>query len=493
MNEAVLAIDQGTTSSRAMVFDASGVPVAQAQQEFSPLYPQPGWVEQRPDDIWESTLNVARQAFNIAETAGYKVVAIGITNQRETTLIWDRQTGTPLYNAIVWQDRRTAEACELLAGEISAAELQAHTGLLMDPYFSASKIAWVLDHVSGARQRAEQGKLAFGTVDSFLLWRLTGGNAHMTDATNASRTNLYNITNGSWDSELLKLFTIPQALLPNVENCAANFGMAVPQWFGREIPILGIAGDQQAAAIGQCCFGAGDIKSTYGTGCFVLMNTGERQVLSRNRLLTTVAYQLEGRVTYGLEGAIFVAGAGIQWLRDSLGVITKASDSEQLAAGLADNGGVYMVPAFTGIGAPHWDPRARGAIYGLTRGSGAAHLVRAMLESVCYQTRDLFVAMAEDGIAPKSLKVDGGMVANNWLLQFLADILALPLARPRVMETTARGAACLAGLQAGIYSGFDELEAQWQLDRKFFPKMSDNTRSALLQDWSLALKRTLTH
>lgn len=488
----ILAIDQGTTSSRAMVFDEDSQVVAQAQREFAQHYPQPGWVEHDPEEIWQTTLTVSRQAFSVAEQQGYRIVAIGITNQRETTLVWDKESGRTLYNAIVWQDRRTAEFCAGLEERIPLTELQAKTGLLPDPYFSASKIGWILDHVEDARQQAEQGRLAFGTIDSFLVWRLTGGKAHATDATNASRTSLYNIARDNWDKELLAIFNIPESLLPAVKDCAADYGMTAADLFGRAIPILGIAGDQQAAAIGQCCFAKGDIKSTYGTGCFVLMNTGQEQVQSSNRLLSTIAYRLDGQVTYGLEGSIFTAGAGVQWLRDGLGVITGAAETEQLATSLENNGGVYLVPAFTGLGAPHWDPGARGAIHGLTRGSGVAHLVRAMLESVCYQTADLFTAMAEDGVTARLLKVDGGMAVNNWLVQFLSDVLTLPVQRPGMMETTALGAAYLAGMQAGVYGGFADIAARWQLDREFQPAMAEPVRDTLMAGWASALQKTLT-
>ncbi|HYC03979.1 MAG TPA: glycerol kinase GlpK [Azospirillaceae bacterium] len=489
--DCVLAIDQGTTSSRAIVFDAQAGIVAVAQAEFPQHYPADGWVEHDPEDIWRTTLEVSRQAFHAAENKGCRVAAIGITNQRETALVWERATGRPIHNAIVWQDRRTAATCRALVEAGHEAEVQARTGLLLDPYFSATKIAWMLDHVSGARMRAEQGDLAFGTVDTFLLWRLTGGKVHATDATNASRTNLFNIHTQEWDPELLRLFKVPASVLPEVKDCADRFGETDPSLFGRAVPVLGMVGDQQGATIGQCCFEPGMIKSTYGTGCFAVVNTGANAVTSKNRLLGTVAYRLDGKVTYALEGSIFVAGAAVQWLRDGIGVIRSAAETEALAAGLPDNGGVYLVPAFTGLGAPHWDPDARGTIVGLTRGSGRAHLVRAALEACCYQTHDLLAAMREDGAAPQALRVDGGMVANGWMLQFLADVLGMPVDRPKVMETTALGAAYLAGREAGIYGGFEEFTRTWQRDSRFTPAMPAASREGLLAGWSRAVGRTL--
>lgn len=488
----ILAIDQGTTSSRAIVFDAGAAVLAVAQMEFPQHYPADGWVEHDPEDIWRSTLEVSRQALQAAEATGARVVAIGVTNQRETTLIWDRQTGRPIHNAIVWQDRRTAADCAALAADGNETMVQARSGLLLDPYFSATKAAWLLDHVSGARMRAETGHLAFGTVDSFLLWRLTGGRVHATDATNASRTNLFNIHTQDWDPDLLRLFRVPAALLPEVKDSADSFGQTDPALFGRPIPVLGLVGDQQGATIGQCCFEPGTIKSTYGTGCFVVVNTGATPVASRHRLLTTIAYRIDGRTDYALEGSIFIAGAAVQWLRDGLGIVRTAAETEALAAGLPDNGGVYMVPAFTGLGAPHWDAAARGSLTGLTRASSRAHLARAALEASCYQTRDLLAAMREDGAVPAALRVDGGMVANGWMVQFLADLLDLPVDRPVVMETTALGAAYLAGRKAGVYGDFAEFTRVWQRDRRFDPAMPASTRAALLAGWQEAVKRTLS-
>lgn len=489
---AILAIDQGTTSSRAIVFDAGANVLSVAQEEFPQIYPANGWVEHDPEAIWSSTLNVCRSAIAEAEAKGATIAAAGITNQRETTLVWDRETGEPLHNAIVWQDRRTAATCEALRGEGVESDLARRTGLLLDPYFSATKIAWVLDNVEGARARAESGKLAFGTVDAFLLWRLTGGRTHATDATNASRTNLYNIAEHCWDKELLRLFKVPEAMLPEVRDCNGDYGTTAPALFGKAIPLLGVAGDQQAATVGQACFARGDIKSTYGTGCFVLLNTGEEFLQSRNRLLSTIAYQFDGKATYALEGSIFVAGAGVQWLRDGLGVIKTASATEGLARGLASNNGVYVVPAFTGLGAPYWRPEVRGAIFGLTRASGPAELARAMVESVCYQTSDLFEAMAQDGVEPSSLRVDGGMAANDWMCEFLAGVLDLPVDRPQVMETTALGAAYLAGMKSGVYGTPDDIAAVRRSDRRFDAAMPDAERTKLLGDWKRAVKAAMS-
>jgi glycerol kinase len=486
----ILAIDQGTTSSRAMVFDSGVQVVATAQQEFPQSFPAEGWVEHNPEDIFNSVVEVTRAALGEAEAKGEgQVVGIGITNQRETTVVWDRATGEAIYPAIVWQDRRTADRCETLKNQGLESDIQARTGLLLDPYFSATKVAWILDHVEGARARAEAGELAFGTIDSFLIWRLSGGKVHATDATNASRTNLYNIHTGRWDSELLDIFAVPEAVLPQVQDCAADYGKTDTSLFGREIPITGVAGDQQAAGIGQACFEPGSIKSTYGTGCFVLMNSGKVAPVSKNRLLTTIAYQLDGEVTYAIEGSIFVAGAAVQWLRDGLGIITSAGETEALASGLAGNNGVYLVPAFTGLGAPYWRPDVRGAIFGLTRDTGPAELVRATLESVCYLTHDLFAAMAQDGITPSSLKVDGGMVANDWLVQFLADTLDMEVCRSSIAETTAVGAAYLAGKHLGVYGDLKEFAALWQGDAPVAANMDTDLRKCLLDGWADAVRR----
>ncbi|MFL0810472.1 MAG: glycerol kinase GlpK [Agarilytica sp.] len=491
----ILAIDQGTTSSRAIVFDRDTNIVAVAQKEFKQYYPQSGWVEHDPEEIWSSTIEVCRAAINDAEEK-YKdkngeVVAIGITNQRETSIVWNRHTGMPIHNAIVWQDRRTADVCAKLKAAGHERIVQEKTGLLLDPYFSASKVAWMLDHVDGAREAANRGQLAFGTVDSFLLARLTKGNVHATDATNASRTSLYNIQKGAWDQELLAMFNVPDTVLPEVKDCASDFGVTDAEWFGREIPILGVAGDQQAAAIGQTCFSVGDTKSTYGTGCFALMNIGELFVVSKSRLLTTIAYQLDGKTTYALEGSIFIAGAAIQWLRDELQLISDASETEVIAEGINSTQGVYLVPAFTGLGAPYWEPDARGAIVGLSRGSGKKEIVRAALESVCYQTYDLTSAMAADANVPSRIRVDGGMVANNWVLSFLADILELDIDRPKIIETTALGAAFLAGLQAGVYKNLEDVTLTWKLDQRFEASMGSEQRTDLLQGWKAAINKVL--
>ncbi|MCH9013099.1 MAG: glycerol kinase GlpK [Proteobacteria bacterium] len=487
---AILAIDQGTTSSRAMLFDRDGRPLAQAQREFEQHFPQSGWVEHDPEDIWRDTVAVAKQALAEAGLGAGEVASIGIANQRETTLIWDRATGQAIHKAIVWQDRRTAALCDRLKDEGHEPAIQAKTGLLIDAYFSASKIAWLLDNVAGARARAERGELAFGTIDCFLLWRLTGGSVHATDATNASRTMIFDIQRQAWDPELLTLFDIPAAILPEVRDSDAAFGATPAEMFGAPIPIHGVAGDQQAAAIGQACFEAGMVKSTYGTGCFALMNTGPKAVASRNRLLTTVAYRLSGATTYALEGSIFIAGAAVQWLRDGLKVIGSAAETEALAKAADPSQAVYLVPAFTGLGAPYWDPHARGAIFGLTRSSGPAELARAALEAVCYQTRDLLRAMEADGAAAlETLRVDGGMVANDWLLQRLADTLGVAVERPVVTETTALGAACLAGLENGFFGGLDGFAQTWQCAARFEPGMSADERETRYAGWLDAVRR----
>lgn len=486
----ILALDQGTTSSRAIVFNKSGDIQSVGQQEFKQYYPNNGWVEHDPEEIWQTTLSSAKHA--IEESNGLNnIVALGITNQRETVVVWDRQTSEPIYNAIVWQDRRTADTCKALVEDGNESFIRNKTGLLCDPYFSATKIAWILDNVEDARERANKGELAVGTIDTFLIWRLTKGKVHATDATNASRTNLYNIHDGQWDEELLKLFNVPKSMLPEVKNSADDYGVADAQWFGSAIPIGGVAGDQQAATIGQACFQVGDIKSTYGTGCFALMNTGEKAVPSNHRMLTTIAYQLNGKTTYALEGSIFIAGAAVQWCRDELGIIQNAQETEALAKSLENNDGVYLVPAFTGLGAPYWEPDARAALVGLTRGSGRAHIARAALESVCYQTYDLCKAIAADASFPQRIRVDGGMVANNWLMQYLADILNVTIDRPVVTETTALGAAYLAGLSVGLYSDLNEIQKAWQLDASYTPSMSEQLRTRFLSEWGHAINQVL--
>jgi glycerol kinase len=487
---AILAIDQGTTSSRAMLFDRQGRPLGKAQKELPQHFPNSGWVEHDPEDIWRDTLAVAERALAEAGLNANEVASIGITNQRETALVWDRETGQAIHNAIVWQDRRTAPLCERLKGEGLEPMIQAKTGLLIDAYFSASKIAWLLDNVPGARARAERGALAFGTIDCFLLWRLTGGAVHATDATNASRTMIFDIGRQAWDAELLETFGIPAAILPEVRDSDADFGATPADVFGAPIAIGGVAGDQQAAAVGQACFEAGMVKSTYGTGCFALMNTGPEAVASRNRLLTTVAYRLSGATTYALEGSIFIAGAAVQWLRDGLKVIVSAAETEALAKAADPTQAVYLVPAFTGLGAPYWDPHARGAIFGLTRASGAAELARAALEAVCYQTRDLLRAMEADGATgPETLRVDGGMVANDWMLQTLADTLGIAVERPVVAETTALGAACLAGLNNGFFDGLAGFSETWRSSGRFEPRLGADEREARYAGWLDAVRR----
>jgi glycerol kinase len=494
---ALIAIDQGTTSTRAIAFDAALKPLASAQQELRQIYPAPGDVEHDPEEIWAATVASVRAIIAKAGLAAKDIAGIGITNQRETTVIWDRATGKPIHNAIVWQDRRTANLCDALRRAGHEPEISAKTGLLLDPYFSASKIAWLLEHVSGARALAQAGRLAFGTIDCFLLWRLTGGRAHATDATNAARTLLFDIGHGAWDDGLCRMFDVPPSLLPRVADCAGEFGTTVPELFGAPIRVLGMAGDQQAATIGQGCFKPGMMKSTYGTGCFALLNTGPERVTSRNRLLTTIAYQLEGKRTYALEGAIFIAGAAVQWLRDGLKIIAKASEADSLAARADPAEQVYLVPAFVGLGAPYWDAQARAAIFGLTRNSGAAELARAALEAVGYQTRDLLAAMHADwpmaAGAATVLRVDGGMTASAVTMQFLADILASPVDRPVVMETTALGAAYLAGRAAGLCPDLDGFAAQWRLDRRFQPRMDASQRERKYSGWQDAVRRTLMH
>ena len=486
----ILALDQGTTSSRAIVFDENFHPVATAQAEFAQHFPQPGWVEHDPVDLWQTTLNCARQAI---DAAGQTPLAIGITNQRETTLLWDRATGTPLHHAIVWQDRRTAAICADLKAAGHEPMVTAKTGLLLDPYFSGTKLAWLLDTIPGARGRAEAGELAFGTVDTWLIWNLTGGKVHATDATNASRTLLFNIETGAWDAELCALLRVPLSLLPEVKDSAAAFGHTAPGLFAAEIPILGVAGDQQAATMGQACFEPGMMKSTYGTGCFALMNTGSTRVTSQNRLLTTIAYRLGGKTTYALEGSIFVAGAVVQWLRDGLQIIAAAGDSQALAEAADPASTVVIVPAFTGLGAPYWQPEVQGAVFGVTRGTGRAEMVRAALESVGFQTLDLVTAMRADGVdvAQTVLRVDGGMARSDWTMQFLADVLGAAVDRPVVPETTALGAAFLAALQAGLVASPAEFASRWALERRFAPAMPEDTRKALVARWGRAVQATL--
>ncbi|MDP7603468.1 MAG: glycerol kinase GlpK [Alphaproteobacteria bacterium] len=485
----VLALDQGTTSSRAMAFDAGGRPLASAQRELEQIYPDDGWVEHDAEAIWRDTVACARQV--VAELGIEGLDSIGITNQRETTVLWERGSGRPVHNAIVWQDRRTAARCTELERQGLGELVQQRTGLLLDPYFSATKLAWLLDSSSEIRAAAERGELAFGTVDCFLLWRLTGGRVHATDASNAARTMLFDIHRQEWDEDLLQGLGIPPEILPQVLDSSAEFGTTETNILGRTVAVTGIAGDQQAATFGQAAFAPGSIKSTYGTGCFVMLNTGDQAVRSQNRLLSTVAWRLGGEVSYALEGSIFNAGTAVQWLRDELGLIATAAESEALAAGIEDTGGVYLVPAFTGLGAPYWRAQARGALVGLTRDSGRAEVVRAALEAVCYQTRDLLDAMAADGAQIGSLRVDGGMVTNDWLLQFLADILGRPVERPVVSETTALGAAYLAGLTSGFYPSLEVIAEHWQRQRAFVPAMAEEQRETLCAGWQTAVARTL--
>ena len=491
----ILAIDQGTTSSRAIIFDGKMQVKATAQMEFIQHFPQSGWVEHDVSDIWSSTASTCRGVIEKSGVSVREIAAIGITNQRETTLVWDRETGKPIHNAIVWQDRRTSEMCQALKAEGFEAEVTEKTGLLLDPYFSGTKLKWLLDNVEGARLRAKAGKLMFGTVDCYLIWKLTGGAVHAPDATNAARTMLYNIREGKWDAEICARFDIPLDMLPEVRDCAADFGTTRADLFGKELPILGVAGDQQAATIGQACFGAGMLKSTYGTGCFALLNTGDTLVRSQSRLLGTIAYQFDGKPTYALEGSIFIAGAVVQWLRDGLKMIREASETQPLAESADPTQELYMVPAFTGLGAPYWDAEARGAIYGITRNSGPAEFARAALESVGFQTRDLLEAMKsdwQDADDKGVLRVDGGMSASDWSMQFLSDIIGAPVDRPKVLETTALGAAWLAGMKAGVYPDQAGFASEWALDRRFEPQMDEATRARRYAGWKDAVKRTLT-
>ena len=490
----ILAIDQGTTSSRSIIFNENLKIIGSAQEEFTQYFPQSGWVEHNPKDLLETTIVTCKSALNSSSVDPKKVVAIGITNQRETTLVWDKNTGEPVYNAIVWQDRRTASHCEELRQKGFEKKVTDTTGLLLDPYFSSTKLAWILDNVEGVRSRAEAGNLLFGTVDSYLIWHLTGRQSHVTDATNAARTMLYDIRNGAWSTEMCDMLNIPIKMLPEVRDCAADFGLTSPEIFGVSIPIKGVAGDQHAATLGQACFEPGMMKSTYGTGCFALLNTGNTMVTSQNRMLTTIGYQLDGKVTYALEGSIFIAGAVVQWLRDGLKLLSKASQSGDLAK-LSDNSqNLILVPAFTGLGAPYWNAECRGAIYGLTRNSGPAEFSRAALESVGFQTRDLLEAMMSDwqnGAKGRVLRVDGGMSASNWTMQFLSNILDAPVDRPETLETTAMGAAWLAGMRVGLYPEQSEFAKSWSLEKRFQPGMDDELREQRYKDWKLAVAATV--
>ena len=489
MTDYLVAIDQGTSSSRTVVFDANAVVVASAQEEFPQIYPQPGWVEHDPEAIWQSVENVTREALASSGIDASQVAGLGITNQRETTLVWDRDSGACIHNAIVWQDRRTAGVCQELRDRDLESVVAGKTGLRLDPYFSATKLAWILDNVAGARKLAEAGRLVFGTVDCFLLWRLTGGRVHATDATNASRTLLFNIHTQEWDAELLKIFDVPVSMLPDVRDSAADFGRTTMSAIGAEISICGVAGDQQAALVGQAGFEPGITKSTYGTGCFVITNTGDKALKSENKLLTTVAYRLDGKVTYGLEGSIFVAGSAIQWLRDQLKVIDDAAATEAIAesTGIVEN--VHVVPAFAGLGAPYWDPLARGAILGLTRDTGINEIVTATLQAVAFQTADLTRAMSEDGIQPHMIRVDGGMAANDWFLQFLANVLRISVERPTNVESSVLGAAFLAGLESGVFASLDDIAKLWSRESLYEPNMDDGSREQLYAGWLEAVSR----
>ncbi|MEL7204693.1 MAG: glycerol kinase GlpK [Pseudomonadota bacterium] len=490
----ILAIDQGTTSSRAVLFDAKLQVTTIAQEEFTQHFPASGWVEHDPLDIWSSTVSTCRTAIDQAGLNAKDVAAIGITNQRETTLVWDRKTGRAVHNAIVWQDRRTSQMCQDLRAKGFEPLVTEQTGLLLDPYFSGTKLAWILDNVGGAREAAERGDLLFGTVDCYLIWKLTGGQVHATDATNAARTLLYDIKRGAWSAEICEILNVPLSMLPEVRDSAAEFGAATADLFGGEIPILGVAGDQQAATVGQACFSPGMMKSTYGTGCFALLNTGETPVASTNKLLTTIAYQLDGKPTYALEGSIFIAGAVVQWLRDGLGIVQAAQETQPLALKADETQNVIIVPAFTGLGAPYWNADCRGAVFGLTRNTGPAEMARAALESVGFQTRDLMEAMRADwdSDSDQTLRVDGGMSASDWTMQFLADIIGAPVDRPHVLETTAMGAAWLAGMRADIYPGLDEFSKGWARDQRFDPVMNDETREARYAAWKRAVAAVQT-
>lgn len=489
MSNYILSIDQGTTSSRAILFNEQGKIHATAQEEFPQHFPQDGWVEHDPDDIWQTVLRTCQRVVSENNINAAQIKAIGVTNQRETTLVWDKTTGKPVYKAIVWQDRRTADYCESITSPVMSEKINDKTGLLIDPYFSATKIRWILENVPGAREKANKGELAFGTVDTYLLWQLTGGKEHKTDATNASRTMIFNIHDQSWDQELLDLFSIPESMLPQVMDSSDDFGVTSAELLGEEIPIYGVAGDQQAALFGQACFDEGMAKSTYGTGCFLMLNTGSKALKSKNRLLTTVAYRLNGKPTYAIEGSIFMAGATIQWIRDGLKLINSASETESIAQTIPVDHGVFLVPAFTGLGAPYWDPNARGAILGLTRDSGINEIVTAGLQSVCYQTKDLQKAMESDGLRPTILRVDGGMVANNWVLNFLSNILGASVDRPEIIETTALGAAYLAGLKAGIFSSIEDLAKLWHCEKRFEPEFTSEKRNDLYAQWLNAVKK----
>ncbi len=491
MKKFLVSIDAGTTSNRSILFDLKGKPIYSSQKEFTQFFPKNGWVEHDPDEIWRTTLKTLRDVINKSRRLNGKILAIGITNQRETTVLWDKKTGKPVYKAIVWQDRRTEDYCKKLRKQNKDTTIFNKTGLLIDPYFSGTKIKWVLDNVPLSKKLLKKKQLLFGTIDSYLIWKLTKANIHATDATNASRTMIYNITSNKWDDGILKLLKIPKHILPEVKDCSDNFGFTDPSITGKSIPITGVVGDQQAATIGQCCFLPGSLKSTYGTGAFVLLNTGNKKIYSKNRLLTTICYRIKGKTTYAMEGSIFIAGAGVQWLRDRMKFFKSAPETEKIIKKLKNNNNLYLVPAFTGLGAPYWNANSRGVLSGITRDTSPNQIVRATIEAVAYQTHDLFEAMKHDGLRPKIVKVDGGMVMNNWFSQFLSDIVNVKVLRPKVHETTALGAAFMAGLKIGVYKSLEDISKKWSLDKKFSPKMKNNTRNLLLKGWTKAIKRAL--
>ena len=491
MRKFIISIDAGTTSNRAILFDLKGKPVFSSQKEFTQYFPKSGWVEHDPEEIWNTTKRVLKDVIIKANKLKGKILTIGITNQRETTVLWDKKTGKTVYKAIVWQDRRQADYCKRLKKQNKETLIFNKTGLPIDSYFSGTKIKWVLDNVPLAKKLLIKKQLLFGTIDSFLIWRLTKGKVHATDSTNASRTMIYNISTNKWDETILKILKIKKHILPVVKDCADDYGSTHPSITGKTIPITGVVGDQQSASIGQCCFEPGSLKSTYGTGAFVLLNTGTKKIYSKNRLLTTIAYRINGKTTYAMEGSIFIAGAGVQWLRDRMKFFKKASETEKMIKSLKDNKDVFLVPAFTGMGAPYWNQNSRGVLSGLTRDTGPREIVRATIESVAYQTYDLFEAMKHDGLRPREVKVDGGMVMNNWFSQFLSDIVNVKVFRPKVHETTALGAAFMAGLKIGCYKSLKDISKNWSLEKKFSPKMKTKSRNTLINGWSKAIKRAL--
>ena len=491
MKKFIISIDAGTTSNRSILFNLKGKPVFSSQKEFTQYFPKSGWVEHDPEEIWRTTLKTLKDVINKAQKLKGEVVAIGITNQRETTVLWDKKTGKSIYKAIVWQDRRTEDFCRKLRKQNKETMIFNKTGLLIDPYFSGTKIKWILDNVPLGKKLMRKKRLLFGTIDTFLIWRLTKGQVHATDATNASRTMIFNISTNLWDDTILKMLNIKKHILPEVKDCADDYGYTHPSFTKKSIPITGVVGDQQAATIGQCCFEAGSLKSTYGTGAFILMNTGTKKIYSKNRLLTTIGYRINGKTTYALEGSIFIAGAGVQWVRDRMKFVKKAQETEKIIKSLKDNSGIYLVPAFTGLGAPYWNAYSRGVLSGITRDTGPKEIVRAVVESVAYQTSDLFEAMKQDGLRPKVVKVDGGMVMNDWFTQFLSNVINLKVLRPKVHETTALGAAFMAGLEIGVYKSLSEISKQWSLDKKFNPKIKNRDRNSILKGWKVAVKRAL--